>query len=81
MISNISRIYSCYSSLHNRNKTDTCELKGQDSAYIKEIGSANATIGGGIRYVEGYDPMHYVHNLNDEHTITLYYFLGEYRIR
>ena len=30
--------------------------------------------------MEGYDLMHYVHNLNDEHTISLHYYLGEYRI-
>ena len=79
LMRNKPKTYSCYSTLY-RNKTDTCKLKGQSSANITEIGNANATMEGELLYVEGYDLMHSVHNLNDEHTISMHYYLGEYQI-
>ena len=76
---NMTGTYSCYSSL-DRTKTDSCEMKHLDQAFITEVYSKNATIKGGPLFVQGYDLMHYVENLNDEHTFLLQYCLGEYRI-
>ena len=76
---NDSGIYSCYSSL-DRTKTDSCQMKHFDKAYITELFSKNATIDGGTFFIEGYDLMHYVENRNDVDTLVLQFCLGEYRI-
>ena len=79
-LKNSTGTYSCYSSL-DRTKTNSCEMKHSSKAFITELYSKNATIKGGPLFVQGYDLMHYVENLNDdEHTFLVQYCLGEYRI-
>jgi len=76
---NSSGVYSCYSSL-DKTKTDSCQMKNFDKAYITELYTENATINGGTMFIEGYNLMHYVENLNDIDTLHLQFCLGEYRI-
>ena len=76
---NSSGVYSCYSSL-DKTKADSCQMKNFDKAYITELYTENATINGGTMFIEGYNLMHYVENLNDIDTLHLQFCLGEYRI-
>ena len=64
----------------DRTKTDSCQMKNFDKAYITELLTKNATINGGTIFIKGYDMMHYVENRNDIDTLHLQFCLGEYRI-
>ena len=88
---NMTGIYECHPNLpgSSPHHADGCDVKydpqhltNVTKACLTELYSFNATVGGTaqVAFVSGYDLMHYVQNLNNEHTFSLHHYFGEYQI-
>ena len=71
---NETGIYSCFSSL-DRDKNDSCQFKKQSKAMITETSTGNSTMDNENFYVEGYDLMNSVENLNSQKILSMHYYL------
>lgn len=83
MIINMTGIYECHSNLkgYSIQYKKGCEEKRFTKACLTELYSVNRTLTENlVSFVKGYNLMHYVQNLNNDHTLGLYHYLGDYHI-
>ena len=76
-------IYECHSSLKepSRQHKNGCEEKGFTKACLTELYSVNKSVTENqVSFIKGFDLMHYVQNLNNDHTFMLNHCLGDYHI-